>query len=245
MIEGLIFKFSPILYSTETVNVFTIYATTNVAGEIEPCGWKKKPLGGLARKSAVLNSAKNKKSDIFVLDAGYLFFKKNTVNPGVEVDHAKINAETIVNAFNKIGCDAFNVGQKDFALGLDYLIYLKKSSNFPFVSANIKNSTGSYLFTPYKIMYSGGIRLGVIGLSSVFALKGINVEDPIESIKMILDFVNYQSDFVVLLFNANDKDMKRLHSENLDIGDGLDPNAEYIKFEKSVPVPINDDLMNS
>ena len=34
---------------------------------------------------------------------------------------AKINAETIVSSFNKIGCDAFNVGEKDFALGLDYL----------------------------------------------------------------------------------------------------------------------------
>ena len=32
-----------------------ILGSANVHGEIEPCGWKKKPLGGLARKATIVD----------------------------------------------------------------------------------------------------------------------------------------------------------------------------------------------
>lgn len=205
------------IFSNETINSFKIFATTNVAGETEPCGWKKKPLGGLARKSAILNDEKNNSSNYFILDAGDLFFKKNSINPGKPTELAKISAETIVNSFNEIGCDAFNIGENDFAMGVDYLTYLKDMSSFPYISANIKNTAGSYLFNPYKIINRDGVKLGVIGLSSVFQKDGINVEDPIESLEKIVEFVNSQSDFVVLLFNATDRDINRFHKLNFPV----------------------------
>ena len=212
----IIFIFS-IVFSTEVQNTFTIYATTNVGGETEPCGWKKKPLGGLARKSAILNKAKEENENYFVVDAGDLFFKNKKIDPGIPTDIAKINAETIVSAFNKIGCDAFNVGEKDFGLGLNYLNNLKQNSDFPYISANIKNANGSYMFNPYKIVERNGLKLGIIGLTSVFQLENIQVDDPIESLKKIIDFVDAQSDFVVLLFNAKDEDLKKFHNENLPV----------------------------
>jgi 2',3'-cyclic-nucleotide 2'-phosphodiesterase (5'-nucleotidase family) len=174
-------------------------------------------LGGLARKSAILNEEKNNSSNYIVLDAGDLYFKNNSVNPGKPTELAKISAETIVNSFNEIGCDAFNVGENDFALGLEYLTYLKEMSNFPYISANIKNTAGSYIFNPYKIVIKGGLKFGVIGLSSIFQKDGIIVEDPIESLAKIIEFVNTQSDFVVLLFNASDNDINRFHKSNFPI----------------------------
>jgi len=172
-------------------------------------------LGGLARKSAILNQAKENNNIFFIVDAGDLFFKKNTINPGIPTDLAKINAETIVSSFNRIGCDAFNVGEKDFALGLDYLNELKDNSEFPYISANIKNASGSYMFNPYKIVERNGLKLGIIGLSSIFMHENVQVDDPIESLKKIVDFVDAQSDFVVLLFNATDADLNKFHRENL------------------------------
>ena len=51
-------------------------------------------------------------------------------------------AEIIRDAYNVIGCNAFNVGEKDFAAGLDFLLNLEKASNFPFISSNIYKNNG-------------------------------------------------------------------------------------------------------
>ena len=174
-------------------------------------------MGGLARKSTILNDTKENNFNYFVVDAGNLFFKNKTINPGVASDVAKINAETIVSSFNKIGCDAFNVGENDFALGLEYLNELKNNSNFPYISANIKNTSGSFLFNPYKISEKNGVKLGIIGLSSIFKNDNIIVEDPIESLKKIIDFVDSQSDFILLLFDTIESDLNKLHNEKLPI----------------------------
>tara|TARA_A100000164_G_C21881701_1_gene760622 strand:+ start:483 stop:1463 length:981 start_codon:yes stop_codon:yes gene_type:complete len=174
-------------------------------------------LGGLARKSAILNKAKLNKTNFFVVDAGDLFFKTKTINPGIPTDIAKINAETIVSSFNKIGCDALNIGEKDFALGIDYLKGLKENSEFPYISANIKNNLGSFIFNPYTIVNKNGLKIGIIGLSSSFEYENILVEEPVEALKKIIDFVDAQSDFVLLLFNANENDLNKLHNANLPV----------------------------
>ena len=49
-------------------NLITILGTTNVHGEIDPCGWKKKPLGGLARKATILEQYNNE-NNFYVVDA--------------------------------------------------------------------------------------------------------------------------------------------------------------------------------
>ena len=59
-------------------NIITILGTTNVHGEIDPCGWKKKPLGGLARKATIIDEVRSEiNGEPIVVDAGNLFFKKN------------------------------------------------------------------------------------------------------------------------------------------------------------------------
>ena len=97
------------------------------------------------------------------MDAGNLFFKKDQLSPGVTTEIASVTADIILNAFNEIGCDAFSPGSQDFALGLDFLLKMEKSANFPFVSANIKDITGNHLFRPYQIVSKGGVSLGFIG----------------------------------------------------------------------------------
>ena len=41
--------------------IIKIIATANVMGEIDPCGWPKNPLGGLARKATIVNQIKSGK----------------------------------------------------------------------------------------------------------------------------------------------------------------------------------------
>ena len=202
---------------TQSIDIVHILGTTNVNGEIEPCGWKKKPLGGLARKSTVIDQIKATSEEFVVVDAGNLFFKKNNLEPGITTEIASLNSEIIVNAFNKIGCDAFSPGSHDFALGLDYLLKIEKNANFPFISANIRDVLGTQIFRPYNIVSRGSLDIGFIGLASQFSHPDLQINDPIESLKEIIDEVNSQSDIVVLLFNAEERDLLALQNSNLPI----------------------------
>ena len=204
-------------YSVEIVNSFYVYATTNVNGDLEPCGWKKKPLGGLARKATVIENLKSQGLNPIILDAGDLLFKKNIIDPGVTTDVAKVNAEIIIDSFNKMGCDAFSLGSKDFAGGLDFVLEQYKKSNFPFLSCNIVNKSGELLFEPYTIVKSNNLHVGVIGLSSNFDNNEVQVLDPIASLKNIINEVSNKSDVVILLFNATQQDLTKLYNFDFDI----------------------------
>ena len=116
----LIFTFQILLADLSDVKQIRIVSTANVHGETDPCGWKKKPLGGLARKATVIDNLRSEGFDVLVLDAGNLFFKKNDLT-SVNPDAAKMTAEIIVDSFNKIGCHAFSPGSKDFAAGLTFV----------------------------------------------------------------------------------------------------------------------------
>lgn len=207
------------LFSEKANNssVLTIIGTTNVHGEIDPCGWKKKPLGGLARKASVINNLNKEGVNPIILDAGDLLFKKNILDPGVTLDIAKVNAEIIIDSFNKMGCDAFSVGSKDFAGGLDFILDQYKKSNFPFLSSNIVDNSGRLIFEPYTILKSGDINVGVIGLTSFFDNNEVQILDPIISLKNILKEVNDRSDVVILLFNATQQDLTKLYNNNFEI----------------------------
>ena len=57
-------------------NGIRLVLTSNVNGETDPCGWKKKPMGGLARKSTIIKDLKSEGHDVIVADAGNLFLKR-------------------------------------------------------------------------------------------------------------------------------------------------------------------------
>ena len=193
---------------------FTVLATTNVNGEIDPCGWKKKPLGGLARKATIIDQINE---EHLVIDGGDLFFKKEILEPGITLETAKINAEVILESFNKMGCHAFSPGSKDFAAGKKFVMSLKKKSKFPFISSNIRDKNGNHLFDKYIIEEINDLKIGIIGLASKFDSDGIIVADPIESLESIIYKVKEESDIVFLLFNADEQDLKRLYKRNFPI----------------------------
>ncbi len=168
-------------------------------------------MGGLARKATVIDEVLQSGEPVAIVDAGNLFFKKDQLSPGVTSEIAQISAETIVKSFNIIGCDAFSPGSQDFALGLPTLRELEKNANFPFISANIKDQYGLPLFRPYQIVSKGGLSIGFIGLASKFDHADVMVEDPFMALNGIVDEVDAQTDLIVLLFNAEEKDMNILH----------------------------------
>ena len=171
-------------------------------------------MGGLARKSSIVNDLRNQGHDVLVADAGNLFFKKDNLSSGVTIETAKETAKIIVECFNVIGCDVFSPGSHDFAGGFDFLKELEKKSQFPFISANIFGKYGEKIFDPYTIVEKQGKKIGFLGLSSVFINDQVTVKDPFKILKTLIDELESKTDMVILLFNASEKDLNRLKTKN-------------------------------
>ena len=54
--------------------------TGSVHGQLDPCGWKKNPLGGLSRKFIAIEDMRKAGDDPLILDAGDMFFSKTNIN---------------------------------------------------------------------------------------------------------------------------------------------------------------------
>ena len=195
-------------------NGIKLVLTSNVNGETDPCGWKKKPMGGLARKSTIINDLKNENNEVIVADAGNLFFKKDKISSGVTIDTAKETAKIIVDCFNAIGCDVFAPGSHDFAAGFEFVKELEERSNFPYISANIFSNNGEKLYDPYVIVDKQGKKIGFLGLSSVFLNESLTVKDPFKVLKNIIGELESKTDMIILLFNASEKDLNRLKTKD-------------------------------
>ena len=192
---------------------FVFMATTNVVGETEPCGWKKKPLGGLARKATVINDVKSEGVNPFIVDAGDLFFKDDG-----KTTPSLIAPETIVESYNWMGCHAFSPGSKDFALGRNFLEDLENKSTFPYISCNIYSLDSKRLFEPYVEYEADGTKIIIIGAASSFNSDNILVTDPIKELELLVPMLKQSSsDFVLLLFNGSEVDMNRLQNSNINI----------------------------
>jgi len=209
--------FSSLLGNFSSKESIKLILSSNVNGETDPCGWKKRPLGGLARKSAIIKENKNQGYEVLVADAGNLFFKKDKISPGVTMERSKETAKIIVESFNKIGCDAFSPSSHDFAGGFDFLKELEKDSKFPFISANIFGKYGEKIFEPYVIVEKQGKKIGFIGLTSDFLNEDIKVKDPFKILNELSNELSKKTDMIILLFNASEKDLNILKSKKYPI----------------------------
>ena len=213
----LILSLSLVLANFSSSESIKLILTANVNGETDPCGWKKRPMGGLARKSTIINANQTDGYEWLVADAGNLFFKKDNISPGVTMETSKETAKIIVKCFNSIGCNAFSPSSHDFAGGYEFLKTLESEANFPFISANIFGKYGQKIFESHVIENIKGKKIAFIGLSSKFVSEGISVKDPFKMLEKTLEEINSKADMIILLFNASEGDLNILRSKNYNI----------------------------
>lgn len=100
------------------------------------------------------------------------------------------DGRSMTEVMNKMNYSAAAFGNHEFDFGLDKLTERKNQSRFPFLSANMKNKTsGTYpdFVSPYIIKTVGGVKVGIIGLTSTF-IAGIVFPKYLENI----NFISYQ-----------------------------------------------------
>ena len=98
-----------------------------------------------------------------IFDAGDLFFSTKSINASNR-NSESFRAEAILEGYQKIGCDAINIGHYEILNGLSFLKNITKKTELPFISSNLKDpSTDQLLFEPYRILNRGELKIGVVG----------------------------------------------------------------------------------
>jgi 2',3'-cyclic-nucleotide 2'-phosphodiesterase (5'-nucleotidase family) len=143
---------------------------------------------GLARIAAAVRSVRAEGRPTLLLDSG------DSIQ-GAPEQALAFRAETaggpdpIIAAMNRIGYDAMAVGNHEFDFGRERLALSRAQANFPFLSANIVEGGGKLAFTPYVVRTLGGVRVGILGLTtrlvpsweSPSRISGLRFTDSVES----------------------------------------------------------------
>jgi 2',3'-cyclic-nucleotide 2'-phosphodiesterase (5'-nucleotidase family) len=158
------------------VQAATLLYSNDVLGEVEPCGCRVDPMGGVIRRSGLLKTLEKEHKEPFLqLDSGNFLFESKDFPDSLR-ESRKIQAKALVRAHEKMGLEATVPGDKDFALGLDIYLELLGKSKIKVLAANLL-SGGKPLFPGSAVFEKKGadgkvIRIGVI------ALVGENISYP-------------------------------------------------------------------
>ena len=158
----------------------------------------------MARRAAVIKDLIKKVDKSLILDAGNLFFKDKDSPSSTDRDKALL----IARAYQRMGYQAINIGSDDLLAGIEFLKGLQKGIHLPFLSANLLDGeAGKPIFKSHVIVDSGGIRVGIFGLTSDVRQKegvtpeGYFISDPIVAAKRIAAELARECDIIVSLSN--------------------------------------------
>jgi len=170
----------------------TILETSDVHGTVLPINYSDNSYAncGLAALSSIITKEREKNPNTILIDNGDML-----QGTALTYFHAKINNNTnnpMIEAMNLMGYDAAVIGNHEFNYGRAYLDYAIKTSDFPWLCANItKKTTGeSFVNKPYIIKtFDNGLRVGILGLTTKYipnwenpeTIQDLNFEDVVES----------------------------------------------------------------
>jgi 5'-nucleotidase/UDP-sugar diphosphatase len=109
-----------------------------------------------------------------------------------------------IELMSHMGYDAAALGEGDLdLLGVEVLQQRIDEARFPFLSANVVlNGTDDLLVEPYTILQVDGHSVAIVGLTGLAALQEVEIRDPLQSVRAVVDELQEQADVLVLLSHA-------------------------------------------
>ncbi len=226
---GLIIKY--VDFDTVLVNAgyyeerITILSTADIHGHIlfdeEAGGYytldEVSVMMGMPLMKHLIDEAKAENKNTLLLDSGDMFHGTNEAN---------INkGQGVVEVANLMGYDAMTPGNHDFNFGFDRLLEIRDKLNFPVLSANIYRD-GSPAFEEYRIVQVGNKKVGLFGLTEIYALintnsrdnAGVTLEDPVKCARQVIEKLRDKTDVIILVSHLGDEADRKLVEEV----DGID-----------------------
>jgi 2',3'-cyclic-nucleotide 2'-phosphodiesterase/3'-nucleotidase len=191
----------------------TILETTDLHGHLLPWDYQRAQPSddGLARVASRIAAIRKETPNVLLLDAG------DTIQgTPIEYLHAKDpskGADPMAAAMSALKYDAMAVGNHEFNFGLDVLRKAQKESSFPWLSANARReSDGTAAFPEYAVKTVGGVRIGVLGLTTpnipnwepARNRPGLRWEDPADTARRLVPVLRGKEKcaFVVVLVHS-------------------------------------------
>lgn len=144
-----------------------ILSTTDLHGNIYPIDYNtnQPDARGLARVATAVRQARKETPDLLLLDSG------DTIQgTPLTFYHAKVNnkpPDPMMTVMNAMGYNAMAVGNHEYEFGWDVLNKARGEARFPWLSANTyKKGTDQTYFEPFEIKQVGGVRIGILGLTT-------------------------------------------------------------------------------
>ncbi|MBB5439186.1 5'-nucleotidase [Pedobacter sp. AK017] len=167
--------------------------------------------GGYARIMTLVKQMKAENPHTLVFDGG------DTFHGTLPLIQSK--GEAIMPLLKAFGFSAM-VGHWDFAYGAEQLLKLQAGMGYPVLGINVYKKDAGLLLDPYRIIETGGLKIGVIGICSNIIDKtmpkefsdGITVTDGMKELPDATQVVKKEgADLIILLsHNGYPQDIKML-----------------------------------
>ena len=160
-------------------------------------------MGGLSRKFVKVNELRDSGIDPVILDAGDLFFSTTKLSDKNR-ESEYFRAGAVIDGYQKIGCDAINVGYYELIAGLPFLKSINNNSSIPFISANLRDAnTEKLIFEPYVIIERNGLKLGIIGVTDLKpdTMKSVISDDYAVAGNKIISQIKNDVDILAIMVN--------------------------------------------
>lgn len=174
--------------------------------------------GGLAYEATYVKQIRAEYKNVLLLDAG-------DINTGTALSNMFL-AEPDILAYNKMGVDAMTFGNHEFDNNSEVIAEQMKKSDFPWLSANIRNGR-KYLGEPYIVKEFDGIKIGIFGLTTcrTLTLENPNPKlkflDEIKTAKQIVKTLRKKEkcDYIILLGHLGNVQEVASHNTSLKIAE--------------------------
>jgi 5'-nucleotidase/UDP-sugar diphosphatase len=161
--------------------------------------------GGMAARKTLIDriraEVKESGGHVLLLDAG-------DVNTGVPESDLQ-DAVPDFRGMNLMGYNAMAVGNHEFDKPLSVLRMQRELAKFPLISANVYEN-GKRMFDPYVVFNLGGLRVGVMGLTtsdtpklvSPDIVKGLEFRSVIEEASKVVPELRAKADVIIAASHA-------------------------------------------
>lgn len=191
----------------------TVLQTSDLHANLLPWDYARGAEGawGLARVATRIRQIRGATPNVLLLDGGDTI--QGAPAGWLEARRPSGGPHFVAAAMNALGYDAMTVGNHEFNFGLAVLRRAQKDSSFPWLSANTRNSAdGSAAFPEYLVKELGGVRVGVLGLTTpnipgwepLANRPGLTWEDPVATAKRLVPVLRGEKgcEVVIVLFHS-------------------------------------------
>lgn len=198
---ALLFVIAP-LFAEE----ITILYTGETHAMLYPCNCPKEPDGGVSRRASLIKELRKNNPNTLLLDSGGFFagglMDEYTQNTQLDMQRTLVN----LKAIELMGYDALNIGDDEFNFGRDFFEEHIGKAKSRFISSNLQSAKVS----PYFIKEVAGVKIGIIGITPLFASQkaaGLKIIEPKIALKETIKELKRQKvDIIILLSHQGENE---------------------------------------